>query len=420
MIILKTQSIRKSISAIMESISKLGLSTERVKTYQSTYNVFQRFLFDNNITYVDESVCLEFVYQKTGKRYEHFECVTADGNVDNRMRPLLILMRFLNDGDINIDVRRTNPSFVCPTNFVCEYDNFYEELEYGGYSNATIKQNTQHVQRLLIYLEAHGINASGDIKIQHIENYLRTFESSSIKYIGTMLYVFRKFFTFLFDHGFISDNLTPQLPNVRIPRNAGIPYVWTKTDIQKLLGAVDREDPKGKRDYAMLLVAIRLGLRISDIRNLKQSSIDWNKQIITLKMMKTGQLIELPLLKDVGWAIIDYLKNGRPVTNSECVFVRHRAPFNAFGGIGSFTKELHRYIVKADIKIPEGQRRGMHSLRSTLAANMLEIMSPLPVISETLGHRSVNTTGLYLKIDLNGLRKCAIDPEEVFLSESTL
>jgi site-specific recombinase XerD len=137
-------------------------------------------------------------------------------------------------------------------------------------------------------------------------------------------------------------------------------------------------------------------------------------------MAKTGQYIELPLLKDIGWAIIDYLKNGRPQTTSECLFVRHKAPFDAFGRRCTFSKELNRYVLKAGLTTPDGQRHGMHSLRSTLAVNMLEVKSPLPIISETLGHQSVNTTGIYLKVDVEGLRKCAIDPEGVFCDEDSL
>jgi site-specific recombinase XerD len=420
MIILEKQDIRGSMDKILDALGKQGVSSCWLKKHQCTYNVFERYLEEKGLSHVSEKVCLDFLYQKHDKRFESFDSVILDGGVSNRMRPLVLLLRYLRDGEFNNEVRSTKPAFACPSSYVLEYEAFCEELEYDGYSKATIKQNTQYTQRLLAYLDAHDIKAAGDITIQHIENYLSTFDGYSVKYIGTMLYVLRKFFTFMFDHGFINDDLKSRLPKVRTPRNAGVPYVWTKSDLQKLLGAIDREDPKGKRDYAMLLVAIRLGLRISDIRSLKQSSIDWNKQVIALKMMKTGQSIQLPLLKDVGWAIIDYLRNGRPDTNSECVFVRHRAPFNAFGGSGSFTKELHRYIVKANIQIPEGQRRGMHSLRSTLAANMLEIKSPLPIISEVLGHQSVNTTGLYLKVDIEGLRKCALDPEEVFLSENTL
>jgi len=211
------------------------------------------------------------------------------------------------------------------------------------------------VQFLIIFMAAQGVTSSSDITIRHIENYLKTIKNKAVKYVGVFLYVFRNFFSFLYERGYILDDLAPKLPKVRAPRNASIPYVWSKNDIQRLLCAIDRADPKGKRDYAILLIAIRLGLRIGDIRSLKKSSIDWNRKTINLKMAKTGQPIELPLLKDIGWAIIDYLKNGRPATNSECLFVRHRAPFNAFGDRNAFSKELHRYILKAGLNMPGNQ-----------------------------------------------------------------
>lgn len=417
---LENQDIHGAILAIMESMRRQGTSPSRLKNFENSYNVFEHYLSDNGITYINENICLEYVYVKTGQRFERFECVTSNARADYRMRPLLLLLRYLQDGQFSYAVRKTKPPFVCPACFESEYEAFGEELDYRGYSKATIDTNTQKVQLLIAHLVAQGVTSSTDIKIRHIESYLKTIEDKAVKYVGVFLYVFRNFFSFLYERGYTAQDLTPMLPKVRAPRNASIPYVWSKADIQKLLGAIDRDDPKGKRDYAILLIAIRLGLRIGDIRSLKQLSIDWNQKMIKLKMSKTGQMIELPLLKDIGWAIIDYLQNGRPVTNSECLFVRHRAPFNAFGDRNAFSKELHRYILKAGLNMPGDPRHGMHSLRSTLAGNMLEIKSPLPIISEVLGHQSVNATSIYLKVDMEGLRKCALDPEEVFASENGL
>lgn len=417
---MKSQAIHGAISAIMESMRLRGTSPGSLKNFETAYNVFEQYLSDTDITEIDESLCLEYIYAKTGQRFERFECVISNNRVAYRMRPLLLLLRYLQDGQFLPDVRRTKPPFVCPACFKSEYEAFCEELVYRGYSKATVESNTQKVQLLIKFLVTQGITSVSDITIRHIENYLKTIENKAVKYVGTFLYVFRNFFSFLYERGYIADDLIPKLPKVRTPRNASIPYVWSKTDIQKLLGAIDRNDPKGKRDYAILLIAIRLGLRIGDIRSLKKSSIDWNRKTINLKMIKTGQTIELPLLKDIGWAIIDYLQNGRPATNSECLFVRHRAPFNAFGDRNAFSKELHRYILKAGLNMPGDRWHGMHSLRSTLAGNMLEIKSPLPIISEALGHQSVNTTSIYLKIDIEGLRKCALDPEEVFACENSL
>lgn len=416
----ENQDIHGAIVAIMESMRLQGTSPGRLENFKNAYNVFERYLSDNSIARIDENICLEYVYVKTGQRFKRFECVTSNSRVDYRMRPLLLLLRYLQDGQFHPDVRKTKPPFVCPACFKSEYEAFCEELAYREYSKSTIQTNTRKVQLLIMFLAAQRVTSSTDITIRHIEKYLKTLENKAVKYIGLFLYVFRNFFSFLYERGYIADDLVPLLPKVRTPRNGSIPYVWSKDDIKKLLCAIDRADPKGKRDYAIILIAIRLGLRIGDIRSLKISSINWDRKIINLKMAKTGQPIELPLLKDIGWAIIDYLQNGRPATSSERLFVRHRAPFNAFGDRCSFSKELHRYILKAGLKIPGGQQHGMHSLRSTLARNMLEIKSPLPIISEALGHQSVNTTSIYLKIDIEGLRKCALDPEEVFANENSL
>ena len=148
---------------------------------------------------------------------------------------------------------------------------------------------------------------------------------------------------------FITTDLAASLPHVRIMRNAFIPHAWKTDDVKKLLASIDRDSTKGKRDYAILLMIVHLGLRVSDIRNMKLSSLNWNRKTITLSVQKTRQALELPLLDDIGWAIIDYLKNGRPQTACDRLFVRHRAPFDSFGENASFYNELHRYMQVAGI-----------------------------------------------------------------------
>jgi len=202
------------------------------------------------------------------------------------------------------------------------------------------------------------------------------------------------------------------LPKVSVMRDAFIPSVWKREDVRKLLNSIDRKNPTGKRDYAIILLVTRLGLRVSDIRGLKMTDLSWDRKILSIVMQKTRQPLELPLLEDVGWAIIDYLKNGRPQTTSGKVFIRHNAPYEGFSDNNSLGKMLAGYMNKAGI-VMRGQKHGLHSLRSTLASLMLENGTPLPVISEALGHQNINTTSIYLKIDMKGLRNCTIDPEEV-------
>ena len=98
---------------------------------------------------------------------------------------------------------------------------------------------------------------------------------------------------------------------------------------------IDRQSATGKRDYAMILMTARLGLRISDLRRLELGDLDWRAKTITIVQHKTGRPLSLPLLDDVGWAIIDYIRHGRPETACPKVFIKHRHPFDAFGGSSS-------------------------------------------------------------------------------------
>ena len=114
--------------------------------------------------------------------------------------------------------------------------------------------------------------------------------------------------------------------------SSAIPSVWTQEELKQLVGAIDLGSPKGKRDYAIILIACRLGLRCTDIKNLCFENFKWAEKKLCFTQSKTGQPLELPLTADVGWAVIDYLKYGRPKVDSSCIFVRHVAPFLPFAG----------------------------------------------------------------------------------------
>jgi site-specific recombinase XerD len=124
--------------------------------------------------------------------------------------------------------------------------------------------------------------------------------------------------------------------------------------------------------------------------------------------------LSLPLLDDVGWAIIDYVRHGRPETACAKVFIKHRHPFDAFGCSSSVACRLSRYAARAGIEFPPGQACGMHSLRGALAVAMIGNGAPMPVISAVLGHASSDTTqAYYLRFDVERLRCCALDVEDV-------
>lgn len=181
----------------------------------------------------------------------------------------------------------------------------------------------------------------------------------------------------------------------------------------KLLSVIDRGNPTGKRDYAMLLIVARLGIRIGDLCNLKFSNIDWSNQRIDFVQGKTQHRISLPLLKDVGWALIDYIQNGRPKIDTPYIFVTHVAPFKEFDQGNRHSRMVRKYMNLAHLTSVNTHKCGMHSLRHTLASTMVENREKFSNISATLGHRSEDSTAIYLKTGVELLRDCALEIPEV-------
>jgi site-specific recombinase XerD len=222
----------------------------------------------------------------------------------------------------------------------------------------------------------------------------------------------RSFLRFLTMRGILQKDLSADLPSIRIPRDAQIPSVWEQELIVRLLEAVDRSSAKGKRDYAILLLACRLGMRVGDIRTLRLDQIHWEDSTIEVAQSKTGTPLRLPLTNEVGEALIDYLKSGRPQVEHREVFLKVNPPFDPFTG-----NNLHHIItywrLLAGIRFRSKQKRGMHSLRHTLATRLLEKGTPLTTIAEILGHTSIESTRIYAKADVEALRSVALDPEGV-------
>ena len=186
-----------------------------------------------------------------------------------------------------------------------------------------------------------------------------------------------------------------------------IPSVYSREEVEALIGAIDRGHPQGKRDYAMILLAARYGLRVSDIIGLRFCNLDWEHNRISLFQQKTENRVDFPLAEDVGNAIIEYLKYSRPHIESPFIFITAHAPYRELtsNGMGAAIKDYFRI---AGVNFT-GKKHGPHSLRHSLASNLLKSNEPLPVISEILGHTSSETTLSYLRIDMNHLRQCALE-----------
>jgi len=154
-------------------------------------------------------------------------------------------------------------------------------------------------------------------------------------------------------------------------------------------------------------------MRVSDIRNLRFENLLWEQARIEINQAKSTEPLALPLTEEIGSALIDYLRYGRPESQLREVFLRANAPFKPFGHDNNLHYIVTRYRRRAGIKLPVQNRRGMHSLRHTMASRLLEADIPLETISGIMGHISMDTTRIYTKVNIEALQSVAIDPEEV-------
>ena len=154
---------------------------------------------------------------------------------------------------------------------------------------------------------------------------------------------------------------------VQARKQTRIPSVWTTDELKKLIAAIDRGSPKGKRDYAIILLACCLGIRCGDIKHLTMENFKWEEKKLIFIQSKTKTHTALPLMPEVGWAVIDYLKHGRPKIDTPYIFVKHMAPFGPFAEEGYLYHLIKQYMTLAHLPTLK-KRRGMHSLRHTMAS----------------------------------------------------
>jgi site-specific recombinase XerD len=218
-----------------------------------------------------------------------------------------------------------------------------------------------------------------------------------------MVAALRSFLRFLFQRGHTEANLAEAVPAVADWRLSTIPKYLSVEEIEGLLDACDQSTRTGRRDYAILVLLARLGLRAGEVVALELDDIDWRAGEIVVR--GKGLLHNrLPLLPEVGDALAAYLRSDRPLVSTRRVFVCMRAPLRGFAGSGTVSTIVRRALERAGLNPPV---KGAHLLRHSMATEMLRRGASMAEIGEILGHRSPNTTEIYAKIDFASLRPLA-------------
>ena len=214
----------------------------------------------------------------------------------------------------------------------------------------------------------------------------------------------RMFLRFLIAKGQCAVGLDAAIPTLAQWRLASLPRYLPPEDVERLIASCDRASAVGRRNRAILLLLARVGLRAGDIVRLRLSDIDWKTASIEV-CGKGRRHTRLPLTREVGQAIVAYLKKGRPRANVDALFIRCRAPFWAFKSPAAISSLVDKALCRAGVVRPS--RGAAHLLRHSLARSMVWQGASLEDIGAVLRHSSIETTQIYAKVDIPTLRKIA-------------
>ena len=398
------------ISGLEQELLRLGYTKGSMTFYRRRRNQLMAYAEDRGECYYTEQLGMDFLKEFFGITQEDFSRTLPQAETQE-----IRVVRMVGDFQLHHAVLRRylkHKELLTTPFFVDIRSRFQSSCEKKGYSQVTTEHYVKQSSYLMDYLAAQGMDDFTAVTLDTVNAYIRTLAGFSYKTVEQHICSLRAFFRFLNQEGIMPDDLAAKMPMVKARKQTAIPSVWTHEELKQLIGAIDRGSPKGRRDYAIILIACRLGLRCTDIKNLCFENFNWTEKKLCFTQSKTGQPMELPLVPDVGWAVIHYLKYGRPKVDSSRIFVRHTAPFLPFAEGDHLDQLIRAYMVKAHIPM-RGKHRGMHSLRHTMASVLLEKDTPLPVISDIIGHLDTNPTAVYLKVDMERLAECPLDFEEV-------
>ena len=387
--------------ALAQYLKELGYCKTTTDSYRRAGQHINNYLDQENITVIDLNSYAQIIRHVQKNR--NFSDLSRQEKAVCRCLEAALEYHFT--GSVSFRSHRQEDHFhgtIGAT--IAEYLCF---LEGRGLSPNTIQDKKIYLKKLQKYMESNSIFDISILTEKNVLNYCISLRQYSKATLHSNLCCLRGFLRYLHDCDILGNDLSYLIPKDNYKKQAKLPTTYTADEIQKLLQTVDRGNPKGKRDYAMILLSAYLGMRASDVCSLRFEHLDWENNVIRFRQQKTKQPIELPFLAGIGNAIIDYLKYGRPESESDYLFLHASGRYEQLNK-ETFHSFVTHYMYAAGIDM-NNKKHGPHALRHSLATRLLQAQTPLPIISEALGHSNTDSTMIYLKIDRKQLSQCALE-----------
>ena len=400
---MENSTLQQLINQTKEALIQAGASNY----YQSVFKTLTKQLLLYAEKHDTDSFSMDFGLQFLGDHYSMSSKIKQKKWCAAYSRCINALAEYQRSGNVTLYLVMDKRAYTFPEGFKDSAEAYIFHRQKIGITEKSNKIFSLYLERFFVFLKKRDISSLDTLSLKDVLDFMTSLSCYEKPTINHAMRAVRYYLKYCYENGFMGKEMFSKLPNPHYNRQSRLPSSYSADEVTKLLDSIDLGNPCGVRDYAIILLIARLGLRSSDVANLRFSNIDWEKEAIRLIQVKTGNPLELPLPEDVGGAIINYLKNARPKTDSDHVFVRQVPPYTDFnpGAVGALVRVR---LQKSGIHL-EGKKKGSHTLRHSLASRLLEHKIPLPVISEILGHTTTETTMTYLRIDIGELKKCALE-----------
>lgn len=382
-------------------LKSLGMSEGTIRTYR--YSAFHplKMQFGEN-EYVDSPTIL--------LQEKFFSELYAEGKISRktynwRIRGIRILAEICETGTYEWKVFSKNEKLEIPELFSSILQSFLATKEC---SQKRKKCMESICFRFFMTLMEDGIESFDSVTSENIHRFMINISKTRSKSMDDVVYTLRSFFRYLCESNLYQNNFWMLIAAPRC-RDHHVLASVTHEEISAIVGTIDTDTKNGKRDFAVLSLAAVSGLRAGDIASLKLRDIDWKKNEIRLIQGKTSEQLILPVPKHVLQAVADYILNGRPDTESECIFVRHLAPFEGYHDGVSIACIFRKYQKKAGLSHAIGDGKTLHGIRRGLGTQMTASGIPIETVAQVLGHKGVKATKQYISADMHGMQNCVLD-----------
>ncbi len=385
-------------------IQNYGSESKTAQAYIRISNDLQRYAKETDLEVSPEDVIQEYYRIIVG--VPAFEAVPSKSK-ERRERAVQMILDILNGKEPKR--KYTTHKRDCPITYLTVIRKYETFMRNDQKSDGTVRTRSGRITVFFAFLEECKCTSLEGITPELFARFVSSLNDRySSQGKASILYTLRNFFSYDEFSGALSFDPIPFLTGIHSGKHERLPSFYTAEEVRRILNAVDRNTPWGKTVYLMMLLASVYGFRSSDIKAMVLDNINWKNRTINITQYKTHKEISLPMTDEILFALLDYIKNVRPESDCPNVFIRLRKPYIAYSMNDHFGDKILPFFEIAGVDT-KGKHHGLHSLRHSLATNLLVSGTPINEIAVILGHTSAASTKTYVWSDIEHLRAAALE-----------